>query len=171
MSSTASVDNNIWMKAVMYAGVIAVIGLVSYGALAVGAGGYFHHEYEENKEMYEEAKANGEDYSEFKEDKEAAHLQYLNFKVGGTAILYMCIVYAAFLGVGGFINSTQPNEEHHDDHDDHHEHHGSFSPIIFALGVMLFLMGFPEFVDTVTPLINGEGGGASGALLLSLIHI
>ena len=90
------------------------------------------------------------------------HLQYLNFKVGGTAILYMCIVYAAFLGVGGFINSTQPNEEHHDDHDDHHEHHGSFSPIIFALGVMLFLMGFPEFVDTVTPLINGEGGGASG---------
>ena len=77
----------------------------------------------------------------------------------------MCIVYAAFLGVGGFINSTQPNEEHHDDHDDHHEHHGSFSPIIFALGV-IFLMGFLIY-DTVTPLINGEGG-ASGALLSTI---
>ena len=165
MSSHASVDNNIWMKAVMYAGIIAVIGLVSYGALAVGAGGYFHHEYEENKALYEEAKENGEEYAEFKEAKEAAHLQFLNFKVGGTAILYMCLVYAAFLGVGGFINSTQPNDEQHDDHDDHHEHHGSFSPIILALGVMLFLMGFPEFVDSVTPLINGEGGSAAGALM------
>ena len=70
-----------------------------------------------------------------------AHLSYLTYWVAGMTILAISGIYAIFLGIGGFINSIQPQEDHgHDDHhDDHHdEHHGSASPIIFCLGVLFF---------------------------------
>jgi cytochrome c oxidase subunit I+III len=79
------------------------------------------------------------------------------------------------LGVGGFINSIQPQEEeshggHHGD-DHHDEHHGSASPIIFCFGVLLFLMGFPDFVEGLRPLLSQGGTFEVGNLVLSTIGL
>ena len=105
-----------------------------------------------------------------------AHLSYLTYWVAGLTILIISTIYAIFLGIGGFINSIQPQEDHdhHDDHghDDHHdEHHGSASPIIFCFGVLLFLMGFPDFVEALRPLMSQGGTFVFGDLVLSTIGL
>ena len=74
-------------------------------------------------------------------------LSYLTWRTAGITILLMCVTYMAFIGLGGFMNSIYPEDHGHDDHGyggDDHEHHGSGSPIVFSLGVLLFLMGFPH---------------------------
>ena len=78
------------------------------------------------------------------------------------------------MGIGGFINLIQPQEDHgHEDHhDDHHdEHHGSASPIIFCVGVLLFLMGFPDFVEASRALLSQGGTFAPGDLVLSTLGL
>jgi heme/copper-type cytochrome/quinol oxidase subunit 3 len=143
------------------------------------------HEYDEAKEVYYDAKnayelAEGDNnttaaelsalktakdeakaaYDEAHHHEIEAHLSYLTWRTAGVTILLMCITYAAFLALGGFVNSIQPSDDHgHDDHHyggDDHEHHGSGSPIVFSLGIMLFLMGFPKFQAVLSNMLSGE---------------
>ena len=78
------------------------------------------------------------------------------------------------MGLGGFLNSIYPDEVvEHDDHGyggDDHEHHGSGSPIVFSLGVMLFLMGFPSFQGTLGNLLSGVEANL-GDLGLSMLGL
>ena len=77
------------------------------------------------------------------------------------------------MGLGGFLNSIYPDEVSHDDHGyggDDHEHHGSGSPIVFSLGVMLFLMGFPSFQGTLGNLLSGVEANL-GDLGLSMLGL
>ena len=108
-----------------------------------------------------------------KMDKVDAHLSYLTWRTAGITILLMCITYAAFVGLGGFLNSIYPDEVEHDSHGyggDDHEHHGSGSPIVFSLGVMLFLMGFPSFQGTLGNLLSGVEANL-GDLGLSMLGL
>ena len=145
----AHVENSIWMRAVLIGGVFLAIGILAFATMGVGAANLKHHdyeiamsEYEEAKYAYEDAKAtnaSADEIATLKEAKEAAHhheveahLSYLTWKTAGITILLMCITYAAFIGLGGFLNSIAPNEDDaHDNHGyggDDHEHHGSGSP-------------------------------------------
>ena len=102
-----------------------------------------------------------------------AHLSYLTWRTAGITILLMCITYTAFLGLGGFLNTIYPDEVEHDDHGyggDDHEHHGSGSPIIFSLGILLFLMGFPSFQNTLGNLLSGVEANL-GDLSLSMLGL
>ena len=102
-----------------------------------------------------------------------AHLSYLTWRTAGITILLMCITYTAFLGLGGFLNTIYPDEVEHDDHGyggDDHEHHGSGSPIIFSLGILLFLMGFPSFQNTLGNLLSGVEANL-GDLGLSMLGL
>ena len=93
-----------------------------------------------------------------KMDKVDAHLSYLTWRTAGITILLMCVTYMAFIGLGGFMNSIYPEDQGHDDHGyggDDHEHHGSGSPIVFSLGILLFLMGFPMFANTLSNMLSG----------------
>ena len=107
------------------------------------------------------------------EDHEAdvdAHLSFLTWDTAGKTILVMFIIYAAFYGLAGFYNSIQPEDE--DDHhhgDDHEEHHGSASPIIMALGILLFMMGFPEFVTTSKSLLGLDYDMELGGFILAVV--
>ena len=105
----------------------------------------------------------------------AAHLSYLTYRVAGITILLMSITYAAFIGVGGFLNASKPNAD--DDHGDGHgdgygdDHHGSSSPIIFAFGIMLFLAGFPDFVIACKAMLNADITPDFGMLGLSMVGL
>ena len=160
----AHIENSVWMRAVLIGGVFLAIGVLAFATMGVGVANVKHvayedaiHEYEDAKYAYEDAKAANASDSEIKALKEAkeeahhheieAHLSYLTWRTAGITILLMCITYAAFLGLGGFLNSIYPDDAGHNDHGyggDDHEHHGSGSPIVFSLGIMLFLMGFPS---------------------------
>ena len=85
----------------------------------------------------------------------------------------MSITYASFIGIGGFLNASKPEGDHGDGHDDHdeHEHHGSSSPIIFSFGILLFLMGLPDFIVACKALLNSEVSGDLGMLGLSSIGL
>ena len=84
----------------------------------------------------------------------------------------MMIVYAAFYGIAGFYNSIQPEEEHDDHHgDDHEEHHGSASPILMAGGIMLFMMGFPGFVNTCKSMLGLEYQAEMGDFSLAVVGL
>jgi len=168
----AHVENAIWMRSLMMAGIFLTIGVVAYGVLVGGIAGIGEEQglngdyhdakdaYYTAKENYESLKAAGEDTTDAKALKESAHdeyvhthLNYLTFAVAGNTILVMMLVYSAFIGFGGFVNSLKPDEDH-GDHDDH-GHHGSSSPIVLAFGVMLFMIGFPRFAHGAEGMLYG----------------
>ena len=168
----AHVENAIWMRSLLMAGIFLTIGVVAYGVLVGGIAGIgedqglngdYHDAkdaYYTAKDNYETLKAAGEDTSNAKAVKEAAHdeyvsthLNYLTFAVAGNTVLVMMIVYSAFIGFGGFVNSLKPDADH-GDHDDH-GHHGSSSPIVLAFGVMLFMIGFPRFAHGAEGMLYG----------------
>ena len=189
----AHVENSVWMRAVLIGGVFLAVGILAYATMGVGVANLKHatyeeaiDEYEDAKYEYETAKAGGASESEMNALKEAkeeahhheieAHLSYLTWRTAGVTILLMCITYAAFLGLGGFLNSVYPDEVSHDDHGyggDDHEHHGSGSPIVFSLGVMLFLMGFPSFQGALGNMLSGVEAnlGDLGLSMLGLVVV
>ena len=191
----AHVENSIWMRAVLFGGVFLAIGLLAFATMGVGVANVKHAdydkavlEYEEAKHDYEEAKANNASQSEIdslkliKEEAHHhevdAHLSYLTWRTAGITILLMCITYASFIGVGGFINSIFPDDHGHG-HDNHgyggdgHEHHGSGSPIVFSFGIMLFLMGFPTFQAALGNMLSGLDADLSdlGVSMLGLMIV
>ena len=130
-----------------------------------------------NQQAYEEAKGNYTTNEAAKEEAHhhevEAHLSYLTWRTAGITILLMCITYAAFIGLGGFLNSIYPDEASHDDHGyggDDHEHHGSGSPIVFSLGILLFLMGFPSFQGSLGDMLSGVEANL-GDLGLSMLGL
>ncbi|RPG73377.1 MAG: heme-copper oxidase subunit III [Euryarchaeota archaeon TMED141] len=168
----AHVENSVWMRSLLMAGLFLTIGVVAYGVLAVGIAGTsedagLNGEYHDAKDAYyaakadyESIKADGGDTTEAKALKESlhdeyvsTHLNYLTFAVAGNTVLVMMIVYSAFIGFGGFVNSLKPDADH-GDHDDH-GHHGSSSPIVLAFGVMLFMIGFPRFANGAEGMLYG----------------
>ena len=172
------VDNSIWGRAVLMAGAILTIGIVAFAALGLGVGSVKHDEYMESKDEYKEAlkdtSLTEDELYKIHHHEIDAHLSYLTYWVAGVTILAISGIYAIFLGVGGFFNSIQPQEDHgHDDHhDDHHdEHHGSASPIVFCIGVLLFLMGFPDFVEGMRALLSQGGTFAAGDMVLSTLGL
>ena len=186
----ADVKNSIWMRAVLYGGVFLAVGILAFATMGVGVANVKHHayeeaieEYEEAKYAYEDAKANNASDDEIKALKAVkeeahhhevdAHLSYLTWRTAGITILLMCITYMAFIGLGGFMNSIYPDDHGHDDHGyggDDHEHHGSGSPIVFSLGIMLFLMGFPSFQAVLGNLLSGVDANL-GDLGLSMLGL
>ena len=186
----ADVKNGVWMRAVLYGGVFLAVGILAFATMGVGVANVKHHayeeaieEYEEAKYAYEDAKANNASDDEIKALKAAkeeahhhevdAHLSYLTWRTAGITILLMCITYMAFIGLGGFMNSIYPDDHGHDDHGyggDDHEHHGSGSPIVFSLGIMLFLMGFPSFQAVLGNLLSGVDANL-GDLGLSMLGL
>jgi len=172
------VKNSTWMHAVMMAGIFAVIGIIAFSALGIGVANQKHEVYDDAKHAYHDAKEDplttSEELDHLYHEEEKAHLSFLTYRVAGITILVMCSIYAIFLGIGGLVNALQRDDEHgHDDHghDDHEEHHGSASPIIFSLGVMLFLMGFPSFVVACKALMSQGGTFVFSDILLSLIGL
>ena len=170
------VENSTWMRAVMMAGIFAVIGIIAFSALGIGVANQKHDVYDDAKHAYHDAKEDPLTTSDELDDlyhaEEKAHLSFLTYRVAGITILVMCSIYAIFLGIGGLVNALQPDDEHDDHgHDDHEEHHGSSSPIIFSIGVMLFLMGFPTFVVACKALMSQGGTFEFGDILVSLIGL
>ena len=176
------VDNSIWGRAILMAGAFLTIGIIAFAALGLGVGSIKHDTYDDAKAAYYDAMddptVSQAELDHLHHEEIDAHLSYLTYWVAGLTILIISIIYAIFLGIGGFINSIQPQEDHghddhgHNDHDDHHdEHHGSASPIIFCFGVLLFLMGFPDFVEALRALMSQGGTFAAGDLVLSTIGL
>ena len=193
--SLHDVKNDVWMRAVIVSVLLLVVGGVAYGAFAVGVGSVKQNDWDAADDDVKEAKAawNTANESGTLEDQEAAndayklaeeaeedaHLSYLTWITAGKTILVMMIVYAAFYGIAGFYNSIQPEEEHDDHHgDDHEEHHGSASPILMAGGLMLFMIGFPGFVNTCKSMLGleyqvemGDFSLAVAGLVITIIGI
>ena len=172
------VDNSVWSRAILMAGAILTIGIVAFAALGLGVGSVKHDTYDDAKAAYYEAMddptVSESELEHLHHEEIDAHLSYLTYWVAGITILIISAIYAIFLGIGGFINLIQPQDDHHDDHhdDDHHdEHHGSASPIIFCFGVLLFLMGFPDFVEALRALMSQGGTFAAVDLVLSTLGL
>ena len=172
------VENSTWMHAVMMAGIFAVIGIIAFAALGIGVANQKNDVYDDAKHDYHDAKEDplttSEELDDLYHKEEKAHLSFLTYRVAGITILVMCSIYAIFLGIGGLVNALQPDDDHGGDdhgHDDHEEHHGSASPIIFSLGVMLFLMGFPSFVVACKALMSQGGTFVFSDILVSLIGL
>ncbi len=193
--SLHDVKNEVWMRTVLIAVIMLVVGATAYGVLHGAIGGVKENTWDEKKDELAEAKmawmdanktlqetntgadiadAAGIKYEEAHEAEEDAHLSYLTWTTAGKTILVMFIIYAMFYGISGFYNSIQPEEEHHHG-DDHEEHHGSASPILMAAGLLLFMMGFPGFVNTCKSLLGldyqAEMGDFSLAMAGSVILI
>tara|TARA_Y100000589_G_scaffold329833_1_gene377642 strand:+ start:9938 stop:11302 length:1365 start_codon:yes stop_codon:yes gene_type:complete len=187
----SDVKNAVWMRALIMAGMILGFAVVSYVGLGVVVADVKHHTWEDEEDEYDKAKkaynsaiedgtiqSDDKDSSEFiayataYNDKTDAHLSYLTYRVAGLAILFVGIIFTAFLVISGILNSSRP-DEHHDEHHGHddHEHHGSASPIIFSLGCLLFLLGFPEFADGLHGLMMGSTKGTIGDLSVSMIGL
>ena len=190
----AHVENSIWMRAVLIGGVFLAIGILAFATMGVGVANVKHHDYEEAileyedaKYAYEDAKASNASDDEIEALKAAkeeahhhevdAHLSYLTWKTAGITILLMCITYAAFIGLGGFMNSIAPSgddaQDNHGYGGEDHEHHGSGSPIVFALGIMLFLMGSPSFQGVLGNMLSGTDFalGDLGVSMLGLVVV
>tara|TARA_B100001142_G_scaffold240129_1_gene238944 strand:+ start:3493 stop:4821 length:1329 start_codon:yes stop_codon:yes gene_type:complete len=187
----AHVDNAIWMRAVMMGGMFLTIGVLLFATLGVFMANEKHHVWEDLEDDYHhmevqfalESSDEGVNISEHEaeeldhlhHEEIAAHLSYLTYRVAGITILLMSITYAAFIGVGGFLNASKPNAD--DDHGDGHgdgygdDHHGSSSPIIFAFGIMLFLAGFPDFVIACKAMLNADITPDFGMLGLSMVGL
>lgn len=186
----SDVKNAIWMRALLMAGIILGLGIASFVGLGVVVAGmkettwndeadHFH----DAEKDWEDAVAEGTIESDNEKEplyiaKEAAHhheidahLSYLTYRVAGLTLLFVSIIFTAFLAISGILNSAQPDEEHHDDHHGHEEHHGSASPIIFAFGCMLFLIGFPDFADGLHSLMLGSGADAISDLSVGMIGL
>ena len=187
----SDVKNAVWMRALIMAGMILGLAITAYVGLGVIAADMKHQTWTDEKADYEEAKnaydlaveANTTDsddktdpvfvdYANAYNDKMDSHLSYLTYRVAGLAILFVGIIFAAFLTISGILNSSQP-DEHHDEHHGHdeHEHHGSASPIIFSFGCLLFLLGFPEFADGLHGLMMGSSKGTIADLSVSMIGL
>ena len=194
--SLHDVKNDVWMRAVIVSVLLLVVGGVAYGAFAVGIGSVkqsdwdaAHDDLEDAKMQWDNLNVTEDDGTEDglkelnqkKEDAKVAweeaheadidaHLSYLTWVTAGKTILVMMIVYAAFYGIAGFYNSIQPEEEHDEHHhdDDHEEHHGSASPILMAAGILLFMMGFPGFVNTCKSLLGLDYQAEMGDFGLSV---
>lgn len=186
----SDVKNAIWMRALLMAGIILGLGIASYVGLGVVVAGMKETTWDEEADHFhdaekdwEDAVANGEIASDDEDAelyiaKEAAHhheidahLSYLTYRVAGLTLLFVSIIFTAFLAISGILNSAQPDAEHHDDHHGHEEHHGSASPIVFAFGVMLFLIGFPDFADGLHSLMLGSGADAISDLSVGMIGL
>jgi len=190
----AHVENSIWMRAVLMGGLFLTVGILAFASMGVGVANMKHHEwedakydYEKKKEAYNIAEADNsttsEELKDLKKAKEEAyehkvdtHLSYLTWRTAGITILLMCLTYAAFIGLGGFLNSIYPDDAGHDDHGyggDDHEHHGSGSPIVFSLGIMLFLMGFPAFQNALGNMLDGTEANIAdlGLSMLGLVIV
>jgi len=194
--SLHDVKNDVWMRAVIVSVLLLVVGGVAYGAFAVGIGSVKQNDWDAAHDDLEEAKMQWDnlnvtqddgtedgikELNQKKEDAKIAweeaheadidaHLSYLTWVTAGKTILVMMIVYAAFYGIAGFYNSIQPEEEHDEHHhdDDHEEHHGSASPILMATGILLFMMGFPGFVNTCKSLLGLDYQAEMGDFGLSV---
>jgi cytochrome c oxidase subunit I+III len=187
----SDVKNAVWMRALIMASMILGFAVVSYIGLGVVVADMKHHTWEDEEDHYYEAKKEWQDAVDAGEiqsdDKDAelykakeeahhheidAHLSYLTYRVAGLAILFVGIIFTAFLVISGIMNSSRP-DEHHDDHHGHddHEHHGSASPIIFAFGCLLFLLGFPDFADGLHGLMMGSTKGTIADLSVSMIGL
>ena len=187
----SDVKNAVWMRALIMAGMVLGLAIAAYVGLGVIAADMKHQTWTDEKAHYEEAKnaydlaveANTTDsadktdpvfveYANAYNDKMDSHLSYLTYRVAGLAILFVGIIFAAFLTISGILNSSQP-DEHHDEHHGHdeHEHHGSASPIIFSFGCLLFLLGFPEFADGLHGLMMGSSKGTIADLSVSMIGL
>ena len=177
----ADIENSIWVRALLYAGGFLTFGIIAFSILGIALAGPAHDEYMDAIEHYHHAEdeykesiatgdsIEGDHYDELYLEMEKAHhhevdahLSYLNWKVSGNTILVMSIIFASFIGIGGLINSLQADDEHSDDE---HEHHGSASPIIFTFGIMLFMIGFPGFSNTITELLTGTDAVISEMLI------
>ncbi|MBJ64203.1 MAG: hypothetical protein CMB55_05365 [Euryarchaeota archaeon] len=194
--SLHDVKNDVWMRAVIVSVILLFVGGAAYGAFAVGVGSVKKTDWDAADEVLVEAKTNwnllneteaggtSEEaadiheqkkdariaYDEAKEAEIDAHLSYLTWITAGKTLLVMMIIYAAFYGISGFYNSIQPEEEHDDHHgDDHEEHHGSASPIMMAAGLMLFMIGFPGFVNTCKSLLGLDYQAEMGDFGLSIV--
>ena len=187
----AHVDNAIWMRAVMMGGMFLTIGVLLFATLGVFMANEKHHVWEELEDDYHHMEVQfaldsseegvniseheAEELDHLHHEEIAAHLSYLTYRVAGITILLMSITYAAFIGVGGFLNASKPNAD--DDHGDGHgdgygdDHHGSSSPIIFAFGIMLFLAGFPDFVIACKAMLNADITPDFGMLGLSMVGL
>ena len=183
----AHVENGIWMRAAMMGGILLTIGVLLFATLGVFMANEKHHVWEELEDDYHhmevqfalDSSDEGANISEHEADELdhlhheeiAAHLSYLTYRVAGITILLMSITYAAFIGVGGFLNASKPNAD--DDHGDGYgdDHHGSSSPIIFAFGIMLFLAGFPDFVIACKAMLNADITPDFGMLALSMVGL
>ena len=187
----SDVKNAVWMRALIMAGMILGFAVVSYIGLGVVVADMKHHTWEDEEDHYYEAKKKWQDAVDageiqsddknadlYKAKEEAhhheidAHLSYLTYRVAGLAILFVGIIFTAFLVISGIMNSSRP-DEHHDDHHGHddHEHHGSASPIIFSFGCLLFLLGFPDFADGLHGLMMGSAKGTIADLSVSMIGL
>lgn len=111
--------------------------------------GILHDDYVVAEDNYEAA---SELYDEAHHHKVDAHLSYLTWETAGKTIMVMFIIYGTFYIVAGFVNTIHSEPEHHGYGDE--EHHGSASPILMAFGLLLIMMGFPGFVDTVKSMIG-----------------
>ena len=187
----AHVDSAIWMRAVMMGGMFLTIGVLLFATLGVFMANEKHHVWEELEDDYHHMEVQfaldsseegvniseheAEELDHLHHEEIAAHLSYLTYRVAGITILLMSITYAAFIGVGGFLNASKPNAD--DDHGDGHgdgygdDHHGSSSPIIFAFGIMLFLAGFPDFVIACKAMLNADITPDFGMLGLSMVGL
>jgi len=136
------------------------------------ASGEVHDEREDALEHYNQA---FEEYDHAEHAKIDAHLSYLTWKTAGITIALMMIVYASFYLIAGFFNSIQPDDDPYAHDGDHEEHHGSASPILMASGILLFMMGFPGFVDTCKVALGldytADYGGFTVSVVGSMIAI
>ena len=172
------------------AGLILGLGIASFVGLGVVVAGMKETTWNEEADHFHDAErdwenavaqgdiASDDEEAELYIAKEAAHhheidahLSYLTYRVAGLTLLFVSIIFTAFLAISGVLNSAQPDDEHHDDHHGHEEHHGSASPIIFAFGCMLFLIGFPDFADGLHSLMLGSGADAISDLSVAMIGL
>ena len=187
----SDVKNAVWMRALLMAGMILGLAVVSYAGLGVVAANAKHDVWMDEEDEYDSAKYNystevdngnitsGDEseplfvaYGNAYNDKTDAHLSYLTYRVAGLAILFVGIIFAAFLSISGIMNSSRADEEHDEHHGhDEHEHHGSASPIIFSFGCLLFLLGFPDFADGLHGLMMGSTKGTIGDMSISMIGL
>ena len=186
----SDVKNAIWMRALLMAGIILGLGIASFVGLGVVVAGMKETAWDEEADHFHDAEKDWEDAvaagtiasdnesAELFIAKEAAHhheieahLSYLTYRVAGLTMLFVSIIFTAFLAISGVFNSAQPDDEHHDDHHGHEEHHGSASPIIFAFGCMLFLIGFPDFADGLHSLMLGSSADAISDLSVGMIGL
>ena len=188
----AHVESGIWMRAVMMGGIYLTIGVLLFATLGVFMANDKHHTWEELEDEYHHmevqfaldssdeganiSESEAKELYDFKwDEKTPAHLSYLTYRVAGITILLMSITYAAFIGVGGFLNASKPNgdEDHGEGHGDGYgdDHHGSASPIIFAFGIMLFLAGFPDFVVACKAMLSADLTPDFGMLALSMVGL
>ena len=132
----SDVKNAVWMRALMMAGLILGIAVASYVGLGVVAAGAKHLAWEDEEHHYDEVKekwqaevtagniTSEDESNEFYKAKEEAHhheieahLSYLTYRVAGLAILFVGIIFSAFLVISGVMNSSRA-DEHHDEHHD-----------------------------------------------------